>query len=66
LEYHVPFRYGQVFERIYQGRSRQAIVLKTRSDGQEALLRYVDTRSEEWTGWPDFDADEWQWTGGEK
>ncbi len=45
----MPFRYGQVFERIYQGRNQQVIVLTARRDGQEALLRYVDTRAEEWT-----------------
>lgn len=62
----MPFRYGQVFERIFDGRSRQATVLKTRLEGKEALLRYVDTRAEEWTGWSDFNPDEWRWTGGER
>jgi hypothetical protein len=62
----MPFRYGQVFERINQGRNRHAVVLTTRQDGREALLRYVDTRVEEWTEWSNFDTEEWRWTGSEK
>ena len=62
----MPFRYGQVSERIVQGRNRHAVVLTTRRDGEQALLRYVDTRVEEWTDWSKFDVDEWRWTGSEK
>ncbi len=57
----VPFHFGQVFE---TEDGRQAIVLHIRNDGQEALLRYVDTREEEWLLWADFQKDgKWRWRG---
>jgi hypothetical protein len=63
----MPFRIGQVYE-CTEGRShRQAIVLQTRNDGQEALMRYVDTRVEEWLNWPEFyEARKWYWTESER
>jgi hypothetical protein len=34
--------------------------LQTRSEGREGLLRYVDTRGEEWVLWSEFEqADKW-------
>jgi hypothetical protein len=50
----MPFRFGQVYECTEDARNRQAIVLRTRSEGQEGLLRYVDTRGEEWVTWDEF------------
>ena len=47
----MSFSVGQVY---YTQEGRQAIVLHTRSDGQEGLLRFVDTRVEEWLLWDDF------------
>jgi len=47
----MPFSAGQVYE---TKEGRQAIVLHTRSDGQEGLLRFVDTRIEECLLWEDF------------
>lgn len=44
----MSFSVGQVYECIEGGRNRQAIVLQTRGEGREGLLRYVDTRGEEW------------------
>jgi hypothetical protein len=57
----MPFHFGQVFE---SNDGRQAIVLHIRNDGREALLRYVDTRVEEWRLWDDFQKDgKWRWRG---
>lgn len=62
----MPFHFGQVLECVEDGRRRQAIVLQTREDGQEALLRYVDTRVEEWVRWPDLiEAGQWRWAQSE-
>jgi hypothetical protein len=62
-----PFHFGQVFEYTENGVHREAIVLHTRNNGQEALLRYVDTRVEEWVRWPEFDeARIWCWIGSER
>jgi hypothetical protein len=56
----VPFSVGQVYECTEDGQERQAIVLQTRSEGREGLLRYVDTRGEEWVLWNEFEqADKW-------
>ena len=56
------FHFGQVFE---TDDGRQAFVLHIRDDGQEGLLRYVDTRVEEWLRWDDFQKDgKWRWKGG--
>jgi hypothetical protein len=56
----VPFSVGQVYECTEDGRNRQAIVLQTRGEGREGLLRYVDTRGEEWVLWNEFEqADKW-------
>ena len=58
----MPFSFGQVYECIEDGGVRQAIVLGTRSNGQEALLRFVDTRIEEWVLWAEFkQAKKWNW-----
>lgn len=62
----MPFRFGQVFECIENDQVRQVMVLHTRHDGEEALLRYIDTRAEEWTKWSDFDHHKWRWIAGEK
>lgn len=43
------FRFGQFYECTEHGRTRQVMVLHTRDDGEEALLRHIDTRVEEWT-----------------
>ena len=60
----MPFSFGQVYE---TKEGRQAVVLRTRSDGQEGLLRFVDTRIEEWLRWDDFQKDgNWHWIGGER
>ena len=46
---------------------RTQIVLHTRNDGQEALLRYVDTRIEEWVLWDDFQKEgKWHRNVGER
>jgi hypothetical protein len=47
----MPFSVGQVY---YTKEGRQAVVLHSRSDGQEGSLRFVDTRVEEWLLWDDF------------
>jgi hypothetical protein len=58
----MPFHFGQVFG---TDDGRQAIVLHIRNDGQEGLVRFVDTRVEEWLRWDDFQKDEkWRWKGG--
>jgi hypothetical protein len=31
------------------------MVPTARNNGEEALLRYIDTRVEEWTKWSEFD-----------
>jgi hypothetical protein len=41
------------------------MVLHTRNDGEEALLRYIDTRVEEWTKWSEFDKIKWLRSHGE-
>ncbi len=57
----MSFRLGQVYECTEDGRERQAIVLRTKGDGEEGLLRYVDTRVEEWVAWDEFkQAAKWQ------
>ncbi len=62
----MPFHFGQVLECFEDGRRRQAIVLQTREDGQEALLRHVDTRVEEWVRGPDLiEAGQWRWAQSE-
>jgi hypothetical protein len=61
----VPFRFGQFYECIEDGRTRQLMVLHTRNDGEEALLRYIDTRVEEWTKWSEFDKTKWLRSNGE-
>jgi hypothetical protein len=59
---HMAFHFGQVFE---TDDGRQAIVLHIRNDGQEGLVRFVDTRAEEWLRWDDFQKDgKWCWKGG--
>ncbi len=59
----MPFHFGQVFE---TKEGRQAIVLHIRNDGQEGLLRFVDTRAEEWLSWDDFQKEgKWHSRGGE-
>jgi hypothetical protein len=56
----MPFSVGQVYECTEAGEERQTIVLQTRSEGREGLLRYVDTRGEEWVLWNEFEqADKW-------
>ncbi len=50
----MPFRFGQVFECTENGQTRQAIVLRIRREGQEGLLRFIDTRVEEWVQVTDF------------
>jgi hypothetical protein len=63
----MPFSAGQVYECIEDGRDRQAIVLHTRSDGQEGLLRFVDTRIEDWVHWAEFEqAGKWHPHGSER
>jgi len=60
----MPFSVGQVYE---TDEGRQAIVLHTRSDGQEGLLRFVDTRVEEWFLWDDLRKEgKWHRNVGEK
>jgi hypothetical protein len=57
----MSFRFGQVYECTEDGRERQAIVLRIKGDGEEGLLRYVDTRVEEWVAWDEFkQAAKWQ------
>jgi hypothetical protein len=63
----MPFSVGQVYESTEHSQIRQAIVLHTRNDGQEALLRYVDTRIEEWVLWDDFQKEgKWHRNVGER
>ena len=63
----MPFSVGQVYECIEDGRDRQAIILHARNDGQEGLLRYVDTRIEEWVLWAEFEqAGKWHRHTGER
>ena len=49
------FSFGQVYACTEDGRDRQAIVLQTRNDDKEGLLRYIDTRIEEWVLWAEFE-----------
>jgi hypothetical protein len=60
------FRIGQVFECTENFQTRQAIVLRTFANGQRALIRYVDTRLEEWINWSEFDHEKWRWAAGEQ
>jgi hypothetical protein len=55
----MTFHFGQFYQCDEDGRTRQVMVLTTRNDGQEALLRYIDTRVEEWTKWSEFDREKW-------
>jgi hypothetical protein len=61
----MPFSAGQVYECKEDGRHRQAIVLHSRSEGREGLLRYVDTRVEEWVTWDEFQQGA-KWRRGER
>ena len=54
------FRFGQFYDCTEHGCTRQVMVLHTRNDGEEALLRYIDTRVEEWTKWSEFDKARWR------
>jgi hypothetical protein len=54
------FRFGQFYECTEHGCTRQVMVLHTRNDGEEALLRYIDTRVEQWTKWSEFDRTRWR------
>jgi hypothetical protein len=56
----MPFRFGQFYECTEDSRARQLMVLHARNDGEEALLRYIDTRTEEWTTWSEFDKTKWR------
>ncbi len=57
----MSFRLEQVYECTEDGHKRQAIVLRTKGDGEEGLLRYVATRVEEWVPWDEFkQAAKWQ------
>jgi hypothetical protein len=59
----MPFEFGQVYECEEDGRTRQVMVLTARNGGEEGLLRYIDTRVEEWTKWSEFDRQKWhRWT----
>jgi hypothetical protein len=49
----MTFRFGQFYECSEDGRTRQVMVLHASDDGEEALLRYIDTRVEELTKWSD-------------
>jgi hypothetical protein len=62
----MTLRFGQFYECSEDGRSRQVMVLHASDDGEEALLRYIDTRVEEWMKWSEFDTTKWQRAGGEK
>jgi hypothetical protein len=62
----MTFSFGQFYECSEDGRSRQVMVLHARNDGEEALLRYIDTRVEQWTKWSEFDTTKWQRPTGEK
>ncbi|HEX3505635.1 MAG TPA: hypothetical protein VHU22_19810 [Xanthobacteraceae bacterium] len=62
----MSFRFGQFYECTEDGRNRQVMVLTTRNDGEEALLRYIDTRVEEWTKWSEFDQEKWRRPTSEK
>ena len=63
----MPFSFGQVYDCTEDGRDRQAIVLQTRDDGKEGLLRYIDTRIEEWVLWAEFEqAGKWHRHTGER
>lgn len=63
----MPFTIGQIYNCTEDGRPRQAIVLQTRNGGQEGLLRFIDTRIEEWFRWPAFDqAGKWHRNGSER
>ena len=63
----MPFHLGQVFNWIEHGDERQVLVLRIRNGGQEAFLRYVDTRVEEWVEWSEFQkSGKWKWVGGER
>jgi hypothetical protein len=60
----MPFHFGQVFE---TDDGRQAIVLHIRNDGREGLVRFVDTRIEDWLTWDDFQKDgKWRWASSER
>jgi hypothetical protein len=56
----MAFRFGQFYECTEDSRTRQLMVLHTRNDGEEALLRYTDTRAEEWAKWCEFDKAKWR------
>ncbi len=63
----MQFHFGQVFECTEDGQRRQAIVLHVRNDGQEAFLRYVDTRVERWVEWSEFQkSGKWHWARSER
>jgi hypothetical protein len=62
----MPFRFGQFYECTEDGYTRQVMVLTARNDGEEALLRYIDTRVEEWTKWSEFDNEKWRRPTSEK
>ncbi len=42
------------------------MVLHASDNGEEALLRYIDTRVEELTKWSEFDTTKWRRPTGEK
>jgi hypothetical protein len=42
------------------------MVLTARNEGEEGLLRYIDTRVEEWTKWSEFDKEKWRRWSSEK
>lgn len=62
----MTFRFGQFYECSEDGRTRQVMVLHASDNGEEALLRYIDTRVEEWTKWSEFDTTKWRRASSEK
>ena len=62
----MTFHFGEFYECTEDGRTRQVMVLHARDNGEEALLRYIDTRVEEWTKWSEFDREKWRPATGEK
>jgi hypothetical protein len=62
----MPFHFGQFYVCDEGGQTRQVMVLTARNNGEEALLRYIDTRVEEWTKWSEFDWEKWRRSTSEK
>jgi hypothetical protein len=62
----MPFHFGQFYMCDEGGHTRQVMVLTARNNGEEGLLRYIDTRVEEWTKWSEFDREKWRRSTSEK